>query len=184
MMGIPSIPLSPLTTDKALQEIARLHADVDAEAAHLFERHRGRLKCRNGCSGCCADDLTVFAVEAELIRAQHPALLFAGRPHPAGQCAFLDDQESCRIYAARPYVCRTQGLPLRWIETQPDGTSVELRDICPLNDGDEPIEALPDEACWAIGPFERRLAQLQAGADGGKLRRVALRSLFGSTPNL
>ncbi len=167
-----------MTIAQALEALARLYADVDTEAARLFVLHGGRLKCRNGCSGCCVDGITVFAVEAENIRVHHSDLLASGSPHPEGKCAFLDETGSCRIYAQRPYVCRTQGLPLRWLAEQPEGSTVEFRDICPLNEEGEPIETLPDEACWAIGPFEGRLAQLQAGSDGGELRRLPLRSLF------
>jgi hypothetical protein len=75
-------------------------------------------------------------------------------------------------------VCRTQGLPLRWVEQLPDGTPVEMRDICPLNDQGEPVEALPVQECWSIGPFEDRLARLQIAVDGGDLRRIALRTMF------
>jgi hypothetical protein len=75
-------------------------------------------------------------------------------------------------------VCRTEGLPLRWIEQYPDGTTAELRDICPLNDPGPPIEALPERECWAIGPFEETLARLQARVDGGAPYRILLRSLF------
>lgn len=172
------MPSSPLTTEHAVDALTRLYADVEMEAARLFEIHGGRLKCQNGCSGCCVDGVTVFSVEAENIRRRHHGLLANGSPHPEGKCAFLDEREWCRIYAHRPYVCRTQGLPLRWIEEQPEGSVVELRDICPLNDEGEPIQGLPDEACWTIGPFEGRLARLQADCSGGELRRLPLRSLF------
>jgi hypothetical protein len=105
-------------------------------------------------------------------------LLLGGDPHPKGGCAFLDQEGACRIYEHRPYVCRTQGLPLRWIEQYPDGTTAELRDICPLNDQGRPVESLPASECWAIGPFEGNLARLQARVDGGPPYRVLLRSLF------
>ncbi len=94
-------------------------------------------------------------------------------------CAFLDAEGGCRIYAERPYVCRTQGLPLRWLEPQGDLT-VELRDICPLNDQDlelDPIESLNAEVCWTIGPFEDRLAALQVSSPGSA-QRTFLRDLF------
>jgi Fe-S-cluster containining protein len=119
-------------------------------------------------------------VEAERIRANHPELLRAGQPHPPGACAFLGDAGECRIYADRPYVCRTQGLPLRWLEEAAHGpeTGVERRDICPLNAEGEPIETLAAADCWTLGPTEARLRRIQEGADGGALRRVALRSLF------
>jgi uncharacterized protein len=155
-----------------------LHAEVDRQAGHLNVLHAKRLQCRKGCCSCCVDGLTVFEVEAENIRRHHPVLLAESTPHPEGACAFLDEAGVCRIYEHRPYVCRTQGLPLRWIEERSDGNSVELRDICPLNESGPPIESMPTEECWSIGPFEERLARLQGLADGGKLRRVTLRSLF------
>lgn len=104
-------------------------------------------------------------MEAERIRRDFPAVL---QEAPATEgCAFLGPDGGCRVYAARPYVCRTQGLPLRWAEA-----GVEHRDICPLNDEGPPIEGLPIEACWTIGPVEARLAAVSQGD------RVALRSLF------
>ncbi|HYL82538.1 MAG TPA: YkgJ family cysteine cluster protein [Candidatus Acidoferrum sp.] len=158
--------------------LAILYAEVNRQASPLHARHAKRLQCRKGCCGCCVDGLTVFEVEAESIRRHYPALLAEGAPHPEGACAFLDEAGACRIYEHRPYVCRTQGLPLRWIEERSDGNSVELRDICPLNENGPPIESIPEEDCWSIGPFEERLAGLQAIADGGRLRRMPLRSLF------
>ncbi len=70
-------------------------------------------------------------------------------------------------------MCRTQGLPLRWFEEQ-----IEFRDICPLNEEGSPIEKLMADECWEIGPFEARLASMQANLDGGALQRVPLRELF------
>ena len=131
---------------------------------------------------CCVDDLTVFEVEAENIRRSHAELLKNGAAHAAGACAFLNAEGACRIYGDRPYVCRTQGLPLRWLDEDAQGDFIELRDICPLNDeGDvEPIEELPPEECWSIGPAEEQLARLQSQFSAGKLARVPLRALFDS----
>ena len=76
-------------------------------------------------------------------------------------------------------MCRTQGLPLRWVvEEDARGELVERRDICPLNAEGEPLESLPEPACWTLGPYEARLRRLQEAADGGAGRRVALRALF------
>ena len=163
----------------ALGALADLHAEVDRLADRLYALHGGRLHCERGCRACCVDGVTVFAVEAENIRRHHAMRLAQASPHPEGGCAFLDGAGACRIYRHRPYVCRTQGLPLRWIEGRPGGDAVELRDICPLNETGDPIETLPPGACWTIGAFEGRLAALQATLDGGTLRRVPLRSLFG-----
>ncbi|MBM3263166.1 MAG: YkgJ family cysteine cluster protein [candidate division Zixibacteria bacterium] len=158
--------------------IDRLHAVVDELAAPIKIRHAERLKCRLGCSACCVDDLTVFEVEAETIRLHYPDLLTHEAPHPTGACAFLDSADGCRIYPHRPYVCRTQGLPLRWVEEGNNGEPVEYRDICPLNEEGPDIASLPAEACWSIGPVEQKLAEMQGRKDGGEERRIALRDLF------
>jgi Fe-S-cluster containining protein len=163
-----------------VETLSQLHAAVDEQSATLHALHARRLQCRKGCSGCCVDDLAVFAVEAESIRRSYGEMLARGIPHREGACAFLDDTGACRIYAHRPYVCRTQGLPLRWIEER-DGGPKELRDICPLNEAGDPVETLPADACWTIGPFEERLRHLQLAA-GGRLTRVGLRDLFENGP--
>jgi hypothetical protein len=162
-----------------LGELERLHRRVDRVARKLERRHRERLECRRGCAGCCVDDISVFRVEAERIRRGHARLLREGSPHPPGACAFLDDEGGCRIYDVRPYVCRTQGLPLRWTEVGDDGAVTERRDICPLNDrAAEPLADLPRHACWTLGPAEGRLATLQVRHGGSPPERVRLRELF------
>lgn len=165
-------------TQGAASGLARIRREADLLIRPLLAVHAARLRCRRGCHTCCADDLTVFEIEAEGIRRHHGDLLRDGEPHPRGACAFLDPAGACRIYEHRPYVCRTQGLPLRWIEELPDGTAAEMRDICPLNDEGPPVESLDATECWTLGPVEARLARLQAAADGGELRRVRLRGLF------
>jgi len=155
--------------------VTRFHAVVDELAAKTAEANGNRITCREGCSGCCTDGLTVFEVEADLIVARHQDLLENGEPHGEGACAFLDERGACRIYDSRPYVCRTQGLPLRWIEETEEGPA-EARDICPLNDETgPPLEELPADRFWTIGPFEERLAGRGDGT------RVALRELFAKT---
>jgi len=157
-------------------ELERLHDEIDRAVAPLEQRHADRLQCRRGCSACCVDEITVFEVEAERIRAHHQELLASGRPHPPGACAFLDAEGGCRIYADRPYVCRTQGLPLRWREEN----GQELRDICELNEVEEmPLETIDAGDCWTIGPHEGRLAQLQVEVGGAPPKRISLRELFG-----
>jgi hypothetical protein len=162
-------------------DIASLHHDVDEGVREIERRNAGRLQCRRGCAGCCVDDLTVFEVEAEPIRRRHAELLSRGEPHPEGACAFLDSEGACRIYDVRPYVCRTQGLPLRWLD---EDEGVESRDICELNDA--PLQGpfptildLPEDACWTLGPAESRLRSLQESlSSSAPLARVRLRDLF------
>jgi Fe-S-cluster containining protein len=161
-----------------LARLRALHAEVDRAAAALAERHRGALRCGRGCAACCSDGLTVGALEAERIRRAHPALLAEGEPHPPGACAFLGSESECRIYPERPYVCRTQGLPLRWLAEGEDGEILEERAVCELNLVGTLLASLPEDDCWLLGPFEERLAALSDEPGGGAGRRVALRSLF------
>ncbi|MFT6395961.1 MAG: hypothetical protein ACJAYU_000703 [Bradymonadia bacterium] len=151
-----------------LDPIDKLHAQISGSAATLEVRHEALLQCRSGCSGCCVDELTVFDVEADRIRRDFPEVL-REEAGPAGACAFLDSEGRCRVYAARPYVCRTQGLPIRWFAGDP---VAEYRDICELNDTGLLTTFEPDE-CWLIGPTEHALAGLRRSDE-----RVPLRSLF------
>ncbi|NQZ98553.1 MAG: YkgJ family cysteine cluster protein [Myxococcales bacterium] len=160
----------------ALDALDGLYEEVDRDATALAKRHAERLQCRRGCSGCCVDDISVSAAEAERIRRGAPPVL-TEVPHPAGACAFLDADGACRVYAHRPYVCRTQGLPLRWFERRAGG-DVELRDICELNVAGPPLEALPDDDCWLLGPAEARLREISELLPGGAAGRIRLRSLF------
>lgn len=168
------------STDESLVILNSLYREVDEQTSILTQVHGPRLVCRRGCCMCCVDELTVFEVEAANIRTAHRDFLETAIPHATGACAFLDQDGGCRIYENRPYVCRTQGLPLRWLDEDENGEFIELRDICPLNDeGDvEPIEELPADECWSIGPIEERLGRLQLQFGDGKLTRVALRTLF------
>jgi uncharacterized protein len=161
----------------AVDWVERVHAVVDELVAPIVLAHGPRLRCRSGCHDCCSDGLSVFAIEAAVIERHHRELLDSGTPAEEGGCAFLDETGACRIYEHRPYVCRTQGLPLRWLEDES-----EVRDVCPLNsEGGPPLEELPAEQCWTLGPFEERLGSRQAALDGGEGHRVALRSLFRSS---
>ncbi|MCC6158600.1 MAG: YkgJ family cysteine cluster protein, partial [Deltaproteobacteria bacterium] len=148
----------------------------DRRVRVLTRRHADRLRCGLGCASCCEDDLTVFAVEAERIRRQFPDVLRES-PHAEGACAFLDERGACRVYAARPFVCRTQGLPFRWIGETGEGELVEYRDICPLNETDDPVEEIESADCFTLGDTEDRLRALQMAASND-LRRVRLRDLF------
>lgn len=101
-----------------------LTAKVDGFFARVAERHAADLACGSGCADCCHARLTVTSIEAHAI-AEHVAGLpaeargelaaLADRPVDAAavRCAALGDDDRCRIYAARPVVCRSHGAPIR-----------------------------------------------------------------------
>jgi len=170
-----------VNSTESRRRLEDLHAEVDDRVVRLTKALPGSLACRRGCHDCCLDDLTVFAIEADLIRHYHGPLLETAAPHAVGACAFLGPDGDCRIYDQRPYVCRTQGLPLRWLDSDGAGGEVEMRDICPLNEEPlgTPLAQLQPVQCWQLGTFEGRLASLQAESQGGfELRRELLRLLF------
>lgn len=166
------------TADPGFEALQRFHADVDRDVARVTQFHKDALQCKKGCADCCVDDLTVFEVEAARIRIEHADLLRTEAAHPEGACAFLGPDRACRIYSARPYVCRTQGLPLRWWDQDPDGALLEYRDICPLNEDGVDLVQIGETQCWTLGPYEDRLRKLQSDACDGRLPRVRLRDLF------
>ena len=97
---------------------------VDAFVARVAARHPADLRCAAGCNGCCRTRLTVAAVEADAIEAWAAtqsaaaravvAAAAAAQVDPADvRCAALDDTGRCRIYQARPLVCRSHGIPIR-----------------------------------------------------------------------
>ena len=170
---------SAAEAEAALLALHALHREIDREAERLVNRHAERLRCGRGCSACCLDGLTVTPIEAERIRRAHPDLLREAQPHPAGSCALLDADGSCRVYADRPAVCRSQGLPLRLYLENEDDEIEERRDICPLNlEGGPPLESLAEDDCWLVGPFDLRLTRLAEDFAGPQAERVPLRALF------
>jgi hypothetical protein len=98
--------------------LPELHAKVDGFFARVQRRHGDDMQCETGCSDCCHVRLTITAVEAAAIRAlveawpaeRRRALAEVG---PEGHCAALDAGGRCKIYDARPIVCRSHGAPIR-----------------------------------------------------------------------
>ena len=129
------------------------------------------MSCHRGCSACCVDGLSVSLVEAEPIRRVHAELLKHGRPHARGACAFLDEDGACRVYAERPNVCRSYGLPQRWVQRHADGSVFEHREICEKNElGGAPVDELSAEECWTMNLVEAQTSE-----------RIMLRDLFRHT---
>ena len=92
-------------------------AKIDAFFTRVEQRHGDDMQCQTGCSDCCHTTLSVTRVEADAIRelvASWPSteILREVGPH----CAALDAQGRCKIYAARPFVCRSHGAPIRMRE--------------------------------------------------------------------
>lgn len=102
--------------------LVQLRQKVDDFFADVSDRVGDAMACQSGCHACCQPGLTVCDVEAEALDAAIRALSEAeldslrGRvAAPAAErCVLLDREGLCSVYAARPLVCRSQGLPLRY----------------------------------------------------------------------
>lgn len=96
-----------------------LVAKADGFFARVHLRHAAEMDCAEGCHDCCVSGLALTAVEAADVRAHLATLpddaraaLRATRGRLDG-CPALDPRGRCGIYAARPLVCRTHGVPVR-----------------------------------------------------------------------
>lgn len=104
-----------------LARYRELTARIDGFFARVAARHGDQMRCGAGCDACCRQRLTVTGVEAAAIEAwaaergddERAALAAAARAAPGDRCSALDAGGRCRIYAARPLVCRSHGVPVR-----------------------------------------------------------------------
>jgi Fe-S-cluster containining protein len=116
-----------------------LFAKIAAFFGAAEAREGASITCHAGCSDCCRR-FTVTGIEAEVIREGLAALPAARRDELAARaatpatdvCPALDADGRCAIYAHRPVICRTHGLPIRFTE-QRAGRSLPMLDACPKN---------------------------------------------------
>jgi len=158
-----------------LDEYAALVRKADEFHDEVAARRKGDLACRPGCDSCCQVELLLCPVEAENVRQHLDALSGALRSEIStralqaeGPCVMLDKGGQCSVYDARPLVCRTQGLPLRYVD-------VAWCDLNFLNRPPKTEDVLDAERINTIlAVVNRRWAQER---DVDPLERVPLRTL-------
>lgn len=99
-----------------MTRLGELHGKVDGFFTRVEARHGSDMQCATGCSDCCHVQLTITSVEAAAIRQlveRWPDDRRASLAEPGPHCAALDPQGRCKIYDARPIVCRSHGAPIR-----------------------------------------------------------------------
>lgn len=185
------------TPEKIADTVMAFYEKIDALCADIENRlaEKGlKLSCRAGCCHCCQDNLTMTHAEAAVIKKLFPNI-GGEKPHSVGACPFLDDSGLCRIYAARPYVCRTHGLPMHLSvpkneavslgmvdpEDIPDDAEVEFRSICDLNQDNIDVESLPDNMVLTSEIAETQLGLMEL-CTFGNAGRVSMRAFFESIP--
>jgi uncharacterized protein len=171
-----------------LDRFERTVKELNARAFHE--------KCADGCTECC-HTRSVLPVEALPLLEQVIDLPRDGRPvdgDPAGTCPFLVEGIGCRVSAARPFVCRTHGLSILFLN--PDGewasngcpcqephlvSIAEGMDAFPLHVWNAELNRINLDFCARYGiPSRRiRLAELARGPQEylPLLRRIPQREL-------
>lgn len=132
-MSAPAPPSARARLDGLFAKIAAFFAAAEA-------REGAAITCHAGCDDCCRRRFTVTGIEAAVIReglaalpeARRDELAIRAREGDPGVCAALDADGRCAIYAHRPVICRTHGLPLRFTEERA-GRSLPMLDACPKN---------------------------------------------------
>jgi len=123
-------------SEQPLDAYRQLIERLDAFFERVRRRHPDLIRCGPGCETCCHRDLSLHPFEAELLAEAAGGLAppvqqrVRGRAERAlrdaeAPCPLLEDGR-CVLYAARPVICRTHGLPM----LVPGEESVSL---CPLN---------------------------------------------------
>ncbi|MDQ3367876.1 MAG: YkgJ family cysteine cluster protein [Myxococcota bacterium] len=117
-----------------MSRLGELTAKIDAFFARVEDRHAADMQCQTGCSDCCHVRLTITSVEAAAIRSEVASwsaerragladvglkLALDARVGLRDRCAALDAAGRCKIYDARPVVCRSHGVPIRLAEATP-----------------------------------------------------------------
>ncbi|MGZ3460898.1 MAG: YkgJ family cysteine cluster protein, partial [Archangium sp.] len=117
-------------TARAVRErYQELVAKVDAFFTRVQSRYGSAMQCKAGCTACCQVRLSVTALEAQVIREglatlpdeERARLAHRARHGAPGSCPALEADGRCALYAWRPLVCRSHGVPIR--HREPEGAS-------------------------------------------------------------
>lgn len=127
----------------ARARLDELYAKLDGFFTRAHARYPEGITCHTGCADCCQRRFSVTGLEASAL-AEALAALPAERRRELGRraragdlgvCPALDGDGRCALYAARPAICRSHGLPIRFSAppAQPGARSLPVIDACPRN---------------------------------------------------
>ena len=162
---------------EGISKYLELVADLEKEVGRVSELYRNSLKCCPGCSECCCA-FSVFPIEAEIIRLalqgilenENAAVNGSGRSlnrvtiaestdelggKDDSSCFLLKDQR-CSIYEHRPLICRTQGLPIGYVDHEKGVIEVSA---CELNFSGTDFDV---NQLFMMDAFNTRLQEINA----------------------
>ena len=146
--------ITPATPQERLVE---LFAKVEAFFDQAKLRHGDALTCHAGCDDCCQKQFSVTSLEAAIVQEALDAMPDSKRrilherslrQGPTEPCPALGESGLCEIYEARPLICRTHGLPIRFVEENENEGKRSLPvvasfvDACPKNFKGQDLGAL------------------------------------------
>lgn len=118
----------PTPDDSLKQDYALLVDELDRLIEKLSNRLQDTIHCAPGCSSCCRP-FSVLALEAAFMAAAVSGSEYRVQAQARPTCSLLV-RERCTRYHCRPIICRTQGLPIAYIDE--DNEQIEVS-ACPLN---------------------------------------------------
>jgi uncharacterized protein len=129
------------------QKLRDLWHKVDAFFDRARSAHGASITCSAGCDACCHRRFSVTGVEADALRrhldtldaAAREALRTRAQRGDPTRCAALGDDGRCGVYDARPLICRTHGLALRFRDER---RHLPVLDACPKNYTDVDLSTL------------------------------------------
>ncbi len=150
-----TVQLLPVPADRVREAYLQLIADIDMMMEKNISMHfQDVMKCGPGCSDCCVS-FSVLPLEAAFI-AQKLSMAHPVKGKNLTKCLLLSD-DLCQVYAIRPVICRTQGLPLGYVDEFAGTIEVSA---CPLNFPED--FPFTQENLFFMDQFNLRLAELNA----------------------
>ncbi len=128
----------------AIESYFALKARVGQQVQYLLDIHGSHITCCAKCSDCCVN-LSVFPVEYYAIKHELSDKLAELTFDANTSCGYLKG-DLCVLYASRPLICRTHGVPIVFLADELDPPSYAV-DFCPKNftgQQGEAVEFTPD----------------------------------------
>lgn len=131
-----------------------LQQKLDARITELSNLHESYMVCKKGCSSCCMNfgilPIEYYAIQQALGVHTSPQVAHAD------SCKFLKNG-ICSIYAHRPFICRTQGLPIIHYNTHKNAWNLL---VCELNFVDVDDNFFQQHRCIDMDAYNGELSEL------------------------
>ncbi len=170
-----------MDSSKYFEQYKLLVEEIDKNSKKLEKQHSKNMVCRRGCDMCCMD-YNIFPIEFYSILhnlKQNGLPIETSVAEKENSCIFLKNHV-CTIYAQRPVICRTHGLPLLFMN---EDSEWELS-VCELNFTEYNFERFNLENTFPQDKFNSKLFMLNKsfiaefdGKEYGEKDLIPLRNL-------